>query len=674
MDSLPNELILHIATWCEFTSDIYALSLVNHRLQALLTDYVYEHDCRYENGRGLERAVQLNCESAVRRSLHHGAGSKLTAEHLIHIISDVAIQHASLKIVLMLLEPRINMEHPLLQCPQDHRGHSAALPESLNFRHKKLDSIILDQAVRFDRVDVVRMLVEAGLESVSYGDAVLARAGGWAGCEMLEVLVEAGCDVNQHDAVFGTALHHATDRGKTDNIRYLIDKGADLETRNGSQGTPLCIAAMQGMMETVQVLVEAGACLDPPLGDGDTLTPLLWAAQGNHHDIAQYILERIDLRSIIQGDVGGRLTLLTVAAILGYKELAEQVLASGHDVNQPARDLRLFQSRPRSVLSWAAEYGQVDVVALLLRHGANVKMGCDDRHLHPLAIAAQAGHSRIVEILLEAGAPIHGPATTIPEQCSDLLVIQLLLDYGVRPTKRLVLSALSNGNIELLQGLLDRGFRLKDCGQVHDLFSAVLTGGPAAMDLLADHNIIPDVRDLEDWIPFGNAVVAGNAKVVRYFLSKGFGRNPLLRHRGLTMLCNAVYGLGGEDLVHILDVLISEGGSGEALTEALSEALTEALHAAISLQREIAIPLLLNRGASTRARSREGKTALEVACETGNIYILHCLLERLYTEIRDLGDFRRCIMPFEQQARAADNFLVTKAISHFYYRRRYPVP
>ncbi|KAL3468079.1 ankyrin repeat-containing domain protein [Aspergillus heterothallicus] len=659
LTTLPSELIIHIARCSEFTSDIYALSLVSHRLYWIINDELYEHGAHYENGRGLERAVQLNDERAVRRLLHHSAARGIAHVEFLRILSEVAVRHASLDVVRLL------------------RGYGMSVEASLPAERERsriaswhLDAKILDQAVQFDRVDIVRMLLETGMDPALFRKAgVLARAGGWSGCELLDVLVGAGCDVNERDTRVGTALHHATNQGKIQNIRWLLSHGADIEAEYMAQGTPLCIAARLGMLDAVQALVEAGACPFPPLSDTNiTHIALGWAAEEAHHAVARYMLESIDLESIIQNDEDRRPMLLTVAAMLGYSDIAEKVLATGHDVNKLTREFR--STRFRSVISWAAHAGHSKLVELFLQYGANVGINCDMYPMSPLALAALAGHVRIVELLLQAGAPVTGAAITIPERCNDPTVIQLLLDHGVRPTKRLLLSALSKGNIPLVQQLLDQGFKLEACGKAHNLLNCAVTGGFAAMDLLKQHRIAPDPRNLDDWEPLQRAVRAGNLEVVQYFMEKGFARNPLLRRRGTTMLSTAVLSLHGKELARMIDAITSTTENQEALTEAL----TEALHVATILGKEDIVPYILDKGADLRARTKQGKTALEAACESGNIRILHCLLETLYTELAgDLDDFRRCILPLEQQAPASGESSVTKAISYFYYQRRYPV-
>jgi ankyrin repeat protein len=86
---------------------------------------------------------------------------------------------------------------------------------------------------------------------------------------------------------------------------------------------------------------------------------------------------------------------LHTAAILGHRDLAERLLASGADVN--------FRDNVRGTpLHWAALYGHRDVVELLLAHGADVNARTDNG-LTPLSWA-KLGHPDIAALLEQHGA------------------------------------------------------------------------------------------------------------------------------------------------------------------------------------------------------------------------------------------------------------------------------
>jgi hypothetical protein len=316
------------------------------------------------------------------------------------------MSHASLDVIRMIRQQSIDSDSNadsdaasrllLLRCTADWIVKQRGIPLSEAIDEDKYndprymahyqDTELLDTAIRYDRVDVVRMLIAEGVQPSVHGDHALVNAAAWSSAELVEVLLESGCAIDnlneRVDSPSGSALHSAVSAGKVDNVRILLRAGADLEESDAVSQTPLCLAAERGFCMVVEVLVEAGAVLDPLFTEGVALTPLLRAAEGGHGAVAEYLLRKTDVDSIIrsegEGAAAGRLSLLVVSSILGYTDLAERILARGHDVNIPREWLGPFRTT-RSMLSFAAEHGHIELVSLLLRHGAQFCPERDDR-------------------------------------------------------------------------------------------------------------------------------------------------------------------------------------------------------------------------------------------------------------------------------------------------------
>jgi ankyrin repeat protein len=409
-----------------------------------------------------------------------------------------------------------------------------------------------------------------------------------------------------------TALHRAVSAGKVENIRVLIDAGAHLEAPDPHNGTPLCLAASNGLPEVVAVLVETGALLVPPFVKGTALFPLLCAAEGGYGAVAEYLLDRIDVESIIRGQGAdgananasasadaGRLTLLGVSAMLGYTGLAQRILNTGYDVNR--RPPRANILLPRwTLLRIGADRGHIELVRLFLRHGAksctekprnrNRDHGAEDAGFcafdkgQPLARAVEQGHAAIVRILLEAGAPpnipINRAGTTIlqvaaekkqqPQPEAETDIAQLLLDYGATPTPAVARAALSAGNIALVRQLAARGIALVEAGSDHQdnhntsttsttLLKAAASGGPAALDLLRDeYGMRPDPTVPGHAAPLEIIIRRGDVGTVGYCLSTAeHGFRAVLARNALHLLAVAIDALSGEKLVQMLEVLVA---------------------------------------------------------------------------------------------------------------------
>lgn len=94
-----------------------------------------------------------------------------------------------------------------------------------------------------------------------------------------------------------------------------------------------------------------------------------------------------------------------MAAGRGSLDIVEAFLAAGANVNVRAID---GQSR-RTALQVAAELGHVDVVKILLQHGADVEASTDlpsPFNVTALTLAKLNKHSRCVNLLLKHGAKV----------------------------------------------------------------------------------------------------------------------------------------------------------------------------------------------------------------------------------------------------------------------------
>ena len=74
----------------------------------------------------------------------------------------------------------------------------------------------------------------------------------------LQVLLDAGCDVNLCDASGRTALHYAAHTAT--GVTSLLDAGADVNAQDRDGCTPLLMAAAEGLDNVVRTLVHTGRC------------------------------------------------------------------------------------------------------------------------------------------------------------------------------------------------------------------------------------------------------------------------------------------------------------------------------------------------------------------------------------------------------------------------------
>eukprot|EP00746_Dinoflagellata_sp_MGD_P165987 gnl/MRDRNA2_/MRDRNA2_95591_c0_seq1.p1 gnl/MRDRNA2_/MRDRNA2_95591_c0~~gnl/MRDRNA2_/MRDRNA2_95591_c0_seq1.p1 ORF type:complete len:821 (+),score=211.88 gnl/MRDRNA2_/MRDRNA2_95591_c0_seq1:85-2547(+) len=180
-----------------------------------------------------------------------------------------------------------------------------------------------------------------------------------------------------------TALHLAARNGYEDIVGFMLSKGkSDVNAQNNNGWSALIWAAMGGHTQVVDVLCKAGVNYN--LADADGRTALMWASRHGHTGAVTHLLKKgIDLEIT---DKAG----LTVAdhareyqelrVLLGVtQDLQDQLLhaARQNDMEGVRRaieagiNVNMKDPDGWTPIMWAAMHGSLDLVQLLLRHGAN---------------------------------------------------------------------------------------------------------------------------------------------------------------------------------------------------------------------------------------------------------------------------------------------------------------
>jgi ankyrin repeat protein len=88
--------------------------------------------------------------------------------------------------------------------------------------------------------------------------------------EVVQVLLEAGTNMDRSSASGWTALHVAARYERLDVCRLLLDWGAKADPLNDGRDTPMHLAARHGHLSVVQLLANRGADASLKNGDGYT--------------------------------------------------------------------------------------------------------------------------------------------------------------------------------------------------------------------------------------------------------------------------------------------------------------------------------------------------------------------------------------------------------------------
>ncbi len=176
--------------------------------------------------------------------------------------------------------------------------------------------------------------------------------------------------------------------------KLLLANGADVNQQGVRGKTAICYAALAGAgyRDCVETLIAAGADLDLRDDRGHTVLTLVAAAENYQM-----------LNLLIQSGAstaGLESIQLIQAASMGNIERVRSLLTT---------KVTLDLDRGAAIGN-AAAAGHTQIVELLIQAGANVNLS-NRAGFTPIASAAYSGHGEIVRLLIDAGADIQAPAS-----------------------------------------------------------------------------------------------------------------------------------------------------------------------------------------------------------------------------------------------------------------------
>ncbi|CAC5413452.1 unnamed protein product [Mytilus coruscus] len=222
-----------------------------------------------------------------------------------------------------------------------------------NFKHYISDDRIkgetLLNACIDENEDEVTDLLESALEnhvldfSNRYGKTPLLEACRVKNVTIVNLLLEAGANVNEGDAKCWAPLHEACNVGEKDIVNLLLEKNVNVNACDNRGYSPLLIASQNGYKSIVELLVDHRAHVN--ISSNVRITPLLAACTKGQIEITELlIVKRADIN---KADVYGN-TPLMVASYYGHCEIVDLLLAKGCEIDQ--KDMKGW-----TALSWASK-------------------------------------------------------------------------------------------------------------------------------------------------------------------------------------------------------------------------------------------------------------------------------------------------------------------------------
>lgn len=289
----------------------------------------------------------------------------------------------------------------------------------------------------FSRLSVLRPLIRLATvlatccvalacraDSLAWFEA--ARMGEWP---VLESQLAAGADINRADYIGMTALHHAFALGQTDTVRRLLERNPDIAQRSKEHST-WDWAVFGGDLDAFRLLLDHRGAYGR-LNRTD-LVALFQQAIAFGRDAFVDELEKHGARLAKGSELD---EALITAVRCEQPRLAERLLRQGANPNHAAEDNR------EHPLGRAAFLGRVDLIDLLLRHGARIDAAGGDMNgnfsaVTALDLSVMADQHAATRKLLEAGANprVHdNRPLLLADLIGDAKLREALLRAGARP-------------------------------------------------------------------------------------------------------------------------------------------------------------------------------------------------------------------------------------------------
>jgi ankyrin repeat protein len=207
--------------------------------------------------------------------------------------------------------------------------------------------------------------------------------------------------------------------------QYLLAKGADPNSQVSTWGNNLQRAAANGNHQLIDLLIQYGGDVNA-IGEFGGRTPLMAAVSSRRWRTVLFLLDRG--ARLTGEECGSYGNILQTASYFGPKEIAEELLRRGADING--------RVEPNgSPLLLALQGGHQDIAELLISKGADLSFSCPN-YGTVLHYAAMLGMEKMTKLLVEAGADVnaeggkYGSALQASVAKGHSMIALFLLDNG----------------------------------------------------------------------------------------------------------------------------------------------------------------------------------------------------------------------------------------------------
>ena len=216
--------------------------------------------------------------------------------------------------------------------------------------------------------------------------------------DIIEFLVNSGCDINVGDDEGQTALHKAAMFGNVESMKLLLEKGADANKVDNDGQTPLQTAIITG--GDIEVVSELITKTDLRIRKNNGQHTLHLAIRYHKNDSIDLMLKHRQASELITATCNCGYTPLHLAVSLGHLDTVEKLL------KEQKPNVFKTTNTGRTLLHLAAATNNGAILPFLLDLQGTVSLvNKPDESLHtPLHDAAMHGHLKQVILLMDRGA------------------------------------------------------------------------------------------------------------------------------------------------------------------------------------------------------------------------------------------------------------------------------
>jgi serine/threonine-protein phosphatase 6 regulatory ankyrin repeat subunit B len=446
--------------------------------------------------------------------------------------------------------------------------------------------------------------------------------------EIILMLIEKGVSVNTIGVDHYTALHFAVLKEHVDTVNLLIAHKANINAVDAKGLAPMHLASKHhGNMEIIRALIEAGADVNLKSTE-DNCTALTYAAKEGYIEATKKLINVSKIKKAWKEESGEVLPLLHIATQERWIKVIEGLKVSDNDTDTNFDEI---SGRGKTALHIAAEWGDKDILNLLLKKGASI--GLKDREGNEaLHIAVKNGHIDIVEIMLDdqraevnsKGKQGHTPLHYAVKR-NDTELVKLLLKHKANPDIRnkqklsSIDMAINEGSLEIMKELYGREAYDKLCDE--DLLKhAIKEHWYGVIGTIIDTKGV-EVRLNDGKKALEYALEENNDEVIRFLLKKEININ-CKDSKGRTVVHK---GVQQEDL-ELLKLAKKIPSFNEVVNDTLNGKTP--LLEAVEKGNYDAVKFLLENGADVKERDNNGETALQKAARAGKLEMVKYLIEK----------------------------------------------